>query len=454
VRPRTLADDAEDAFREGRDRDALQFLHAYAVMADDEVATELLKKMGWVGPLSHPSFAIRWAVGVDATVPRAYEGSPFPIGVPQELPPLPGQPIKPKNGAGSHMPTPAQPRRSSWDDEQPIYDRQANNQGAGVDPLDFGGPQIPQLPMTDPFLQYAAGELAQRFVQEYSDRAERGLFGEVLSTSTSFAPEGTADAVGFGGGGSREPFHEPEGESDEYSSEGSSETGEHDEEEYDEGSGDYSDYESSDGYENGYQERPASPEAGVVPTKPRQVARGLVLVGMEKYRELLVRARSQSADLLVVFDIVIKPPIRGEIVQNDTRIEVYCVKTGKKVGATRTINNVKVQRAREADDDDGVAEELNDLFARVEQDWRMAELPRMKPEHAQGRIDTLASQQHRNPIPVLAEIRMYHTRKLLDDAGLTQAYQKILGPQQGTALAMGSEDARRQIVSRWLPRQR
>jgi hypothetical protein len=277
---------------------------------------------------------------------------------------------------------------------------------------------------------------------------------------------GVGDTIG----GYREPTHAPtdppyapDGDSGEHD-EGD---GEHDEGdgEHDEGDGsDYTedDYTEDDYSEDDYSEDDYSGEDGVrredggaggVPQRPVQVARGMVLVGVEDSRELMKRAKGQGADFLIVFDITLRPSTKTPIVQNDTRIYLYCVATGEKIHTTAKLNNVEVQRARQGGDDGGVIAEIEELFEAVDQRCLIRPMPKLLPKHAEDRVDSLTiDKQYRNPIPVLAEIRMYHTRGLLDAQQLQEAYGRILGNQQAAALALGSEEARRDTIVPWLPR--
>jgi hypothetical protein len=71
-----------------------------------------------------------------------------------------------------------------------------------------------------------------------------------------------------------------------------------------------------------------------------------------------------------------------------------------------------------------------------------------------NRLRALIGVTHENPLPALAEARMYHTRGLLQDNHLTIAYQKILAVDQlGTQLATGSEEEKKKIIEKWLPRE-
>ena len=86
AKPLTLADKADLAFRQGRDKDAIQYLYAHAVTADAATAKDVLSKMGWIGPLKRPSLAMRWGIAIEYVPPRSYNGSAYPIGTSQNLP--------------------------------------------------------------------------------------------------------------------------------------------------------------------------------------------------------------------------------------------------------------------------------------------------------------------------------------------------------------------------------
>ena len=55
-----------------------------------------------------------------------------------------------------------------------------------------------------------------------------------------------------------------------------------------------------------------------------------------------------------------------------------------------------------------------------------------------------------NPLPMLAEIRYWHTRKLITDDQLVQAYQSILGEVNGSKLANGTEEEKKELLTQWL----
>ncbi len=73
------------AFRRGKEKDALQFLYAYA-LTSDAGAESLLPTMRWVSGLRQPLLAVRWGVGFVVTAPRNFNGDPKPVGSNQTIP--------------------------------------------------------------------------------------------------------------------------------------------------------------------------------------------------------------------------------------------------------------------------------------------------------------------------------------------------------------------------------
>jgi hypothetical protein len=82
----------------------------------------------------------------------------------------------------------------------------------------------------------------------------------------------------------------------------------------------------------------------------------------------------------------------------------------------------------------------------------MADLPAgLTAEVAAKRVAALAAEKHDNPLPVLAEARMYHIKGLLEESALFAAYEQILGVDAGRLLATGTEEDKIKALSQWLP---
>lgn len=126
----------------------------------------------------------------------------------------------------------------------------------------------------------------------------------------------------------------------------------------------------------------------------------------------------------------------------------------KELWESKKLNNIKIQieRADPKEDQDPVAKEIEAFFKKVDTDWPLGPLPAsLTAEAVLNRLRTLISATHENPLPVLAEVRMYQTRGLLKDEHLLTAYEKLIGQSEGKQLAAGSDEEKKQAIERWLP---
>ena len=126
----------------------------------------------------------------------------------------------------------------------------------------------------------------------------------------------------------------------------------------------------------------------------------------------------------------------------------------KELYESKTLNNIQVQieRVEKKSDQDPVDKELESLFKFVDANWRLGPLPAgLQAENVLNRLRGLLGETHENPLPVLAEARMYQTRGLLQDSHFLTACQKLLGDAEGTQLVNGSEEEKKQVVAKYLP---
>ncbi|MEO8495006.1 MAG: hypothetical protein ABI614_08040 [Planctomycetota bacterium] len=162
---------AQQAFRRGKEKDAIQFLYAHA-LTNDAGAESLLPTIRWVGGLRQPKLAVRWGVGFIVTAPRNFNGDPKPVGSEQKLPTREG-----KKGGGN--------------------EGYVGGGGAG----DYGGGQVGG---GNSLLAKGAGELGEKLAAAYTLRLMQGDFGEVLKKAMegksggNQGDSGGAGAAGYG----------------------------------------------------------------------------------------------------------------------------------------------------------------------------------------------------------------------------------------------------------------
>ena len=186
---------------------------------------------------------------------------------------------------------------------------------------------------------------------------------------------------------------------------------------------------------------------------------GLTVLGEGTSDELLEEASEQGIDVLVLFDADVEQNRKTNLVINKTRIEVWDVRRREQIIRTSALNNVRVQieraEAEYGDDEDPVDTLLEELFAQLEsassedsdKSLKVREFPEgVRPEHVQGRITQILADEGVETLPMLAEIKFYHSRDLIDDSTLTKCFQQVLGKEDGAKLAQGEEDERVEIV--------
>ena len=396
-KPLTFADKADLAFRQGREKDGFQYLYAHALTGDDATAKEVLDKMGWVAPLKRPAMGIRWGIAIEYVPQRGYNGSIYPIGTSQNLPQ--------KGAAGGGAPG-GQPQ--------------------------FGGPGMEGGGMgasgqSNPLLQQLTGELGQKVVQQLQERIGRGDFGQVLASVGKAAAPGAAGGMPGAGmpGGSGEMNY------------GASMPG---------------------AAPGGYQGAGMPGQAqGGRPTDVTALSPGIVMLGVVSSKDLREKAQAAGVDAVCAFDIVATPNPKTQLVKNETTIHLHDLLQAKELWDSKTLNNIQIQieRADPKGGQDPVDKEIEALFKVVDTNWHLGPLPAgLKAEHVLNRLRGLIEESHENPLPVLAEIRMYQTRGLLQEEHLLKAYQKVLGGEaEGTQLAKGSEEEKKKALEKWLPRE-
>ena len=178
------------------------------------------------------------------------------------------------------------------------------------------------------------------------------------------------------------------------------------------------------------------------------------MLGVVSAKDLREKAQKAGVDAVCVFNVVVTVIPRLQTIKNETTIHVHDLAQAKELYDSKTLNNIQIQleRADPKGDQDPVEKELEALFKFVDANWHVGPLPAgLQAEHVLNRLRILLAEPHENPLPVLAEARMYQTRGLLQDSHYLAACQKLLGEADGTKLATGSKEEKLVIVGKWLP---
>jgi hypothetical protein len=195
---------------------------------------------------------------------------------------------------------------------------------------------------------------------------------------------------------------------------------------------------------------------GVQPTDIIPMGSGLMLLGVVSAKDLREKGQKAGVDAVCVFDVVVTVNPRTGLIKNETTIHLHDLVQAKELYESKTLNNIQVQieRVEKKSDQDPVEKELDALFKFVDANWRLGPLPAsLQAEHVLNRLRILLAEPHENPLPVLAEARMYQTRGLLQDSHFLATCQKLLGEPDGTQLVNGSEEEKLAIVAKWLPKE-
>lgn len=179
---------------------------------------------------------------------------------------------------------------------------------------------------------------------------------------------------------------------------------------------------------------------------------GLSMLGIGTQKELIDRAREDSIDAVVIIDMKLRVATVNGLVTNESTIAVLDTKSQKKLHTTRKFNNITIQQARADDKEDGVEKEFEALFEAIDANLKMVDLPpALNADIAAKRVAGLAAEKHDNPLPILVEARMYHSKGLLDEKQLFAAYEQLLGVDSGRLLATGEEEDKKKALAQWLP---
>ncbi len=185
---------------------------------------------------------------------------------------------------------------------------------------------------------------------------------------------------------------------------------------------------------------------------------GLTILGKGSEKELLEQARDQGLDVLVMFEAEVSENHKTGLVINETRLVFWDVKKGAEFARTSKLNNIAVQRKRDEDkNDDPVENTLDELFkeqlaADSEKGLKLTSFPEaIRPEHVKDRVLAILSVDIKDRLPILAEIKFYQSRGLLDEATLTKSFQKLLGEVDGAKLAQGKKEDRLEVLQGLLP---
>jgi hypothetical protein len=178
---------------------------------------------------------------------------------------------------------------------------------------------------------------------------------------------------------------------------------------------------------------------------------GIVFLGrVDAYDQALPAARANKLDLVLHFDVVLKQG-RNDMVQNISRCRLIPVKTGKSIVVSKGMDNreaMQLASVGRMDEREYVTEQLSNLFAIIDRDVKVIDLPRLSPDVARNRIASLLSSPASRTLRTLAEVRLYQVQGLIDQSEVETAFD-IVGGTDGLTLLHGADKERVAMARKW-----
>lgn len=429
AQPTTLLGEAKLAFSQGNNRDGFQYLYAH-YLCGDTGAEDVQSHMRWAPALRRHTVAVQFGIGVVYTAPRDYTGNPMAIG-------------NDAQNKAQNTGTQGRKRRG----------RGGAGGGAG-----FAGPMAPGAPPgvampgmpgmpgagggaasgSRSSLDYYTGELGESLLEKLEAKVDEGVFGDVQREmdmpAAAPANQGFTAAGAFPGAPGIDAAAGGPGE-------------------------------DGPGAEPGFDDAPAVGGAGRGKDEAGSIRPGITFLGMASSKEALEKmAKEQGVDVLIAFDVKVQRPSKTKIVSNSTKISVLLVDRPQDVPVHTSVvlTNVKVAAEREKNrDGDPVDEEIDKLMAKLEAYTSASGVPQtlkvspflesLAPQHAANRVTSLTASPTDHPLAVLAEIKLYHSKKLISDQQFQDA-AKVFLRDKAELLAKGKEDERRKALDSLLPK--
>lgn len=395
--PKSLREQAVEAFRSGDDAEGFRLLYGH-FLADPAAQNDLVQKIVWLPGLKRPALGPR--IGIVALYnrpPPGFDASPQPIGSPELRTAM--TEILGGEGAGSgaeeRRPRVARGRRG------PAAEANAPPEGA------HGGE------MTQPAasgalggLQFFTGELGTKLVEGLKQRILKGEYGplfkeiqeEIERPVVMRGPDGEvlADAPPGSDGGLAVPSAAVEG---------------------------------TDG-PGGVGALPGQGKAAAA-RQEGTLAAGVVWLGQVSSRdELQKKAHEANVDVLVTYEISLRVPRTGSLVNNSTRIRVSLVRDDSAWFTSAPLENRLVLLAREKGQkgEDPVDKEVGRALAALDEKLRPAPLPAsLTPEVVQQRVASLVGQRPIDPWAAAVEVRFYAAKGWLEHGAALEAIGGLIG---------------------------
>ena len=174
---------------------------------------------------------------------------------------------------------------------------------------------------------------------------------------------------------------------------------------------------------------------------------GIVYLGSVSSAESTKKAKARDIDFILHFDVVLKEGREG-VIQNISRCRLIRVADGKTIGLSKPSDSLEVQRpgtvAR-----DYVSEQTSNLFAIIDRQMVLSDMPKLTPDIAKRRVASLFSGTKADRMKALAEIRLYQSQQLIGDEDVEKAFY-IVGGADGLKMLYGTKEDQIATVHEWV----
>ena len=191
---------------------------------------------------------------------------------------------------------------------------------------------------------------------------------------------------------------------------------------------------------------PTSSSGGILMWMP-----GVDFVGTGDANSMITKCRENEIDVLLHFDVIVKET-RAEP-QYDARCRVVNCASGENISVSKAINKRDVLlAARKRSNAAVIAELMQPVFDGLDAKVVAVAMPPLQPQHAIARIDILLAKPNVAHPDHLAELAMFHHKRLIDDEQLEQVMYFAAG-ENGLKLLFGSPEERAELAMTLVERQ-
>ncbi|MEZ6135246.1 MAG: c-type cytochrome domain-containing protein [Pirellulaceae bacterium] len=389
---------AKHYFGSGKEEQAMKYLLAHTVVADEAAASDLLSQSRWFSLGRRPTNTLRFVAGVVLEAPSTIT----------DLKPVGTNQMGGGGGGGSDY-------------------------GGGASAMTRGGPRPAGGETAERAFYDMTGDVGQAVAAAFESHWTSGKLGTVFNDVV--AGESSAKTIasaGQGGGGYGG-----------YSEMGGS-TGM--------GMGMGMGMGADGGYGEGYGAMGAGGGmGGGEPAAPRKTIRpgqnittGLRYIGTGSQKELLDRAAEAGADGIFIFEVTVTHNPRNGITTNDTRVRVMA--GGGVIAASKPVKNTEVERARARGEDDEIDKNVERLFAQIDTKVTLAEMPPIKPADAINRVRSLINDKSTDPLVTMYETRLFNSMGLISQQEMSTIFQILMKGNEGIVLAEGTPQDRKLVM--------